>query len=296
MIRIMKKNQIKKNAVSMSFVLPALILLFIFVIIPFMLSFYYSFMDYNILKPKAMSFVGLDNFKKLFNDKIFTQSIYNTFKFTFLVVPLQLAVALGLALLVNKKLKGIKLFRLAFFAPTVLSLVVISILWTFIYNPNNGLLNAMLNSVGIASQPFLSDPAQAMYCIVFLSAWQGAGFQMMIFLAGLQDIPTYLYEAAEVDGASKYQQFFNITLPGLKNISVLLFLTITIGALQLLVQPMMMTQGGPLNSTMTIVYEIYQTGYKYRNMGYGSAMAVVFTAIVLVIVLIQNKLMASKED
>ena len=154
----------------------------------------------------------------------------------------------------------------------------------------------MLNSVGIASQPFLSDPAQAMYCIVFLSAWQGAGFQMMIFLAGLQDIPTYLYEAAEVDGASKYQQFFNITLPGLKNISVLLFLTITIGALQLLVQPMMMTQGGPLNSTMTIVYEIYQTGYKYRNMGYGSAMAVVFTAIVLVIVLIQNKLMASKED
>ena len=165
-----------------------------------------------------------------------------------------------------------------------------------IYNPNNGLLNSILNSVGIASQPFLSDPTQAMYCIVFLSAWQGAGFQMMIFLAGLQDIPTYLYEAAEVDGASKFQQFFNITLPGLKNISVLLFLTITIGAVQLLVQPMMMTQGGPLNSTVTIVYEIYQTGYKYRNMGYGSAMAVVFTAIVLVIVLIQNKLMVSKED
>lgn len=112
----------------------------------------------------------------------------------------------------------------------------------------------------------------------------------------MQDIPTYLYEAADVDGASKYQQFLNITLPGLKNISILLFLTITIGAVQLLIQPMMMTQGGPLNSTVTIVYEIYQTGYKYRNMGYGSAMAVVFTAIVLVIVLIQNKLIVSKED
>ncbi|NRT79812.1 carbohydrate ABC transporter permease [Clostridium beijerinckii] len=296
MISIMKKNKIKKNAVSMSFVLPALILVFTFVIIPFALSFYYSFMDYNILKPKAMSFVGLDNFKKVFTDTVFLKSIYNTFRFTIFVVPLQLGVALGLALLVNKKLKGIKLFRLAFFAPTVLSLVVISILWTFIYNPNNGLLNSILNSVGIASQPFLSDPTQAMYCIVFLSAWQGAGFQMMIFLAGLQDIPTYLYEAAEVDGASKYQQFLNITLPGLKNISVLLFLTITIGAVQLLIQPMMMTQGGPLNSTVTIVYEIYQTGYKYRNMGYGSAMAVVFTAIVLVIVLIQNKLIVSKED
>lgn len=296
MIKIMKKNQIKKSGVAISFVLPALILLFMFVIIPFMLSFYYSFMDYNILKPKAMSFVGLDNFKKLFEDKIFIKSIYNTFRFAIFVVPLQLAAALGLALLVNNKLKGIKLFRLAFFAPTVLSLVVISILWIMIYNPNNGLLNSILNSVGIASQPFLTDPTQAMYCIVFLSAWQGAGFQMMIFLAGLQDIPPYLYEAAEVDGATKFEKFLNITLPGLKNISGLLFLTITIGALQLLVQPMMMTQGGPLNSTVTIVYEIYQTGYKYRNMGYGSAMAVVFTAIVLAIVLIQNKFMVSKED
>lgn len=292
----MKKNEIKKSAVSLSFILPALILLSVFIILPFLLSFYYSFMDYNILKPKDMTFVGLDNFKKLFEDTVFKQSIFNTFKFAIFVVPLQLSVALGLALLVNKKLKGIKLFRLAFFAPTVLSLVVISILWLFIYSPNDGLLNVMLNSVGIPSQPFLSDPNQAMYCIIFLSAWQGAGFQMMIFLAGLQDIPAYLYEAAEIDGGTRFQQFFNITLPGLKNISVLLFLTITISALQLLVQPMMMTQGGPLNSTMTIVYEIYQTGYKYRNMGYGSAMAVVFTAIVLIIVLIQNKLINSKED
>lgn len=292
----MKKNEIKKSAVSLSFILPALMLLSVFIILPFLLSFYYSFMDYNILKPKDMTFVGLDNFKKLFEDTVFKQSIFNTFKFAIFVVPLQLSVALGLALLVNKKLKGIKLFRLAFFAPTVLSLVVISILWLFIYSPNDGLLNVMLNSVGIPSQPFLSDPNQAMYCIIFLSAWQGAGFQMMIFLAGLQDIPAYLYEAAEIDGATRFQQFLNITLPGLKNISVLLFLTITISALQLLVQPMMMTQGGPLNSTMTIVYEIYQTGYKYRNMGYGSAMAVVFTAIVLIIVLIQNKLINSKED
>lgn len=292
----MKKNEIKKSAVSLSFILPALMLLSVFIILPFLLSFYYSFMDYNILKPKDMTFVGLDNFKKLFEDTVFKQSIFNTFKFAIFVVPLQLSVALGLALLVNNKLKGIKLFRLAFFAPTVLSLVVISILWLFIYSPNDGLLNVMLNSVGIPSQPFLSDPNQAMYCIIFLSAWQGAGFQMMIFLAGLQDIPAYLYEAAEIDGATRLQQFLNITLPGLKNISVLLFLTITISALQLLVQPMMMTQGGPLNSTMTIVYEIYQTGYKYRNMGYGSAMAVVFTAIVLIIVLIQNKLINSKED
>lgn len=292
----MKKNEIKKSAVSLSFILPALMLLSVFIILPFLLSFYYSFMDYNILKPKDMTFVGLDNFKKLFEDTVFKQSIFNTFKFAIFVVPLQLSVALGLALLVNNKLRGIKLFRLAFFAPTVLSLVVISILWLFIYSPNDGLLNVMLNSVGIPSQPFLSDPNQAMYCIIFLSAWQGAGFQMMIFLAGLQDIPTYLYEAAEIDGATRFQQFLNITLPGLKNISVLLFLTITISALQLLVQPMMMTQGGPLNSTMTIVYEIYQTGYKYRNMGYGSAMAVVFTAIVLIIVLIQNKLINSKED
>ena len=169
-------------------------------------------------------------------------------------------------------------------------LVVVSILWSYIYNPNNGLLNSLLGSLGIGPFKFLNDPKTAMLCIVVLSAWQGCGFQMMIFLSGLQDTPQFLYEAAEVDGATPFQQFVNITLPGLSNIAVFVSLNIVVSAFQLIIQPMVMTAGGPQNATMTIVYEIYQTGFKYNQMGYGSAMALVFTIIVLTITLIQNKI------
>lgn len=295
--QIAKKRINKESATGFAFVAPALILLFVFLLIPFGLSISYSFMDYNILKPNEKIFIGFRNFIKLFQDKVFLKSILNTFVFVISVVPLQVCAALGLALLINRKMKGISIFRLAFFAPTVLSLVVVSILWYYIYNPNNGLLNAMLGMIGISAQPFLTSTKQAMICIVIMSAWQGCGFQMMIFLAGLQDIPVYLYEAARVDGASKLQLFKNITLPGLKNISVFITLSIVISAFQLIIQPMMLTQGGPQNSTATIVYQIYQTGYKFRNVGYGSAMAVVFTLMVLIVVLIQNKLTSkSNED
>lgn len=292
-----KKKWSKESVTGIAFVTPALILLFVFLVIPFLLTVYYSFTDYNLLKPDAKTFIGLQNFAKLLRDKVFLKSIVNTFTFVLLVVPIQVCLALGLALLINKKMRGISVFRLAFFAPTVLSLVVVSILWIYIYDPNNGLLNAMLGLIGISPQPFLTSTKQALLCIVALSAWQGCGFQMMIFLAGLQDIPTHLYEAADVDGANRMQKFRNITLPGLKNISVFISLSIVISAFQLIVQPMMMTQGGPQNSTLTIVYGIYQTGYKFRNVGYGSAMACVFTVMVLIIVLIQQKITAkSNED
>lgn len=294
--QLVKKRISKESATGFAFVAPALILLFVFLIIPFGLSISYSFMDYNILKPDEKTFIGFKNFIKLFHDKVFIKSVLNTFVFVVSVVPLQVCAALGLALLINRKMKFISIFRLAFFAPTVLSLVVVSILWYYIYNPNNGLLNAMLGMVGISAQPFLTSTKQAMICIVIMSAWQGCGFQMMIFLAGLQDIPAYLYEAARVDGASKLQIFWNITLPGLKNISVFITLSIVVSAFQLIIQPMMLTQGGPQNSTATIVYQIYQTGYKFRNVGYGSSMAVVFTLMVLIIILIQNKLTSKNNE
>jgi fructooligosaccharide transport system permease protein len=287
----------KESLTGFAFIAPAVILLFVFLFVPFIMTLGYSFTNYNILKPDAMKFVGLKNLIKLTKDTVFRKSIINTFVFVLLVVPLQVGLGLGLALLINRKLKGISVFRLAFFAPTVLSLVVVSILWTYIYNPNNGLLNSLLGSVGIGPFKFLNDPKTAMLCIVILSAWQGCGFQMMIFLSGLQDIPVYLYEAAAVDGATPFQQFRSITLPGLKNITTFVSLSIVVSAFQLIIQPMMMTAGGPQNATMTIVYEIYQTGFKYNQMGYGSAMALVFTVIVLVITLLQNKLNSkSNED
>lgn len=292
-----KKKMTKEAWTGLAFITPALILLFVFLFIPFFMTVGYSFINYNILKPDRMEFVGLKNFIRLTQDTVFLKSIVNTFVFVILVVPLQVCLALGLALLVNRKLKGISVYRLAFFAPTVLSLVVVSILWTYIYNPNNGLLNSLLGSVGIGPFKFLNDPKTAMLCIVILSAWQGCGFQMMIFLSGLQDIPKHLYEAAAVDGATKWHQFWHITIPGLRNITVFISLSIVVSAFQLIVQPMMMTAGGPQNSTMTIVYEIYQTGFKYNKMGYGSAMALVFTVMVLILTLIQNKLTnKSNED
>lgn len=285
-----KKTLSRESLTGLFFIGPAVILLFVFLLIPFMLTIGNSFTNYNILKPGQTEFVGLKNFIKLTNDTVFMKSIVNTFVFVILVVPLQVCLALGLALLINRKLRGISIYRMAFFAPTVLSLVVVSILWSYIYNPNNGLLNSLLGNLGLGPYKFLNDPKTAMLCIVVLSAWQGCGFQMMIFLSGLQDIPLYLYEAAEVDGATKFQQFVNITLPGLSNIAVFVSLNIVVSAFQLIIQPMMMTAGGPQNATMTIVYEIYQTGFKYNQMGYGSAMALVFTVMVLIITLVQNKI------
>ena len=292
-----RKKMTKENWTGIAFITPAFVLLAIFLFVPFFMTVGYSFTNYNILKPDRMEFVGLKNFIRLTQDTVFMKSIVNTFVFVILVVPLQVCLALGLALMINRKMKGISVYRLAFFAPTVLSLVVVSILWTYIYNPNNGLLNSLLGSVGIGPFKFLNDPKTAMLCIVILSAWQGCGFQMMIFLSGLQDIPQYLYEAAAVDGATKWNQFWNITIPGLRNITVFISLSIVVSAFQLIIQPMMMTAGGPQNSTMTIVYEIYQTGFKYNKMGYGSAMALVFTVMVLILTLIQNKLTnKSNED
>lgn len=296
-VRKKKRMLTKEEWTGFAFIAPAVILLFVFLFVPFLMTLGYSFTNYNILKPDATEFVALKNFIKLSQDTVFIKSIINTFVFVILVVPIQVGLALGLAMLINKKLKGISVFRLAFFAPTVLSLVVVSILWSYIYNPNNGLLNSLLGSIGVGPFKFLYDPGTAMLCIVILSAWQGCGFQMMIFLSGLQDIPAYLYEAAAVDGATPFQQFVHITIPGLKNITTFISLSIVVNAFQLIVQPMMMTGGGPQNSTMTIVYEIYQTGFKYNQMGYASAMALVFTVIVLVITLLQNKVTSkSNED
>lgn len=175
-----------------------------------------------------------------------------------------------------------------------MSLVVISILWLYLLNPNNGLLNALLNKIGIASQPFLRSPKQAMYAIVFVSAWQGAGYQMLLFLGGMQNIPQDVYEAAELDGFTKWEQFRYITMPLLKPTALFVLLTTLISAFKLIVQPMVMTQGGPMNSTITMVYYIYQQGFTDRLVGYSSSIALVFTTLIGMISLVQRRVL--KED
>ncbi|MCI0130391.1 MULTISPECIES: carbohydrate ABC transporter permease [Enterococcaceae] len=289
-----KQNDRKQNALGYLFLSPALILLVIFLLIPIGMMFYYAFTDYYLLTPDARQFVGLDNFKKLMSDPIFKQSIWNTAKFVVWIIPVQLGAALGMALIVNKQRKGNIFFKVAFFAPVVMSLVVISILWLYLLNPNEGLINALLNKIGIASMPFLKSPKQAMYTIVFVSAWQGAGYQMLLLLGGMQNIPKDVYEAAELDGFTKFQQFRYITMPLLKPTAIFVLLTTLISAFKLIVQPMVMTQGGPMNSTMTMVYYIYQTGFTDRLVGYSSSIALIFTTMIGLITIAQRKI--TKED
>lgn len=289
-----KKNKLQNNLLGYAFLSPALLLLTIFLIIPVVMVFYYAFTDYYLLTPDARQFIGLGNFIKLAQDPIFIKSLLNTSQFVLWIIPVQLGLALGMALIVNKSRKGNMFYKIAFFAPVVMSLAVISILWLYILNPNNGLLNALLSKIGVAAQPFLTSPKQAMYAIIMVSAWQGAGYQMLLFLGGLQNIPRDVYEAAEIDGFSKFQQFRYITMPLLKPTALFILLTTLISAFKLIVQPMVMTQGGPMNSTMTLVYYIYQRGFTDRMVGYSSSIALVFTTFIGLITLIQRRVL--KED
>ncbi|MGF9729308.1 carbohydrate ABC transporter permease [Bacillus licheniformis] len=284
----------RDNVLAYTFLGPALLILSVFLVIPSIMAVYYAFTDYYLLTPDLRKFVGFDNFIKLFKDHIFLKSLSNTLKFVVLVIPLQIGAALGLALLLNKKRKANTFFKVAYFSPVVMSLVVISVLWLYLLNPNEGMINNVLTHVGLPPQPFLTSPNQAIFTIVFVSVWQGAGFQMLIFLAGLQNIPGDVYEAAQLDGMNKWQRFIYITLPLLKPTSVFIFITTLISAFKLLVQPMVMTQGGPVNSTMTVVYYIYQTGFTDRMVGYASSIALLFGTIIGLVTLAQRKLV--KED
>jgi fructooligosaccharide transport system permease protein len=277
------------------FLIPALILATLFIVVPIILAFTYGFTDYYLLKPDDKQFTGLENFKRMLKDEVLGQSFLNTIKFVVLVVPLQLAMALGLALIVNKKFKGVGLFRTAYFSPAVLSLVVISILWTVMLNPTSGLINEMLANIGISKQPFLTSASQAMYTIVVISAWSGCGYQMMIFLAGLKNIDNQIYEAAEIDGANGLQKFLYITLPSLKPITMFLVITTTIQAFKLIVQPMVMTGGGPDYSTMTILQYIYEYGFRHRNVGYASAITLAFTVFLIIISIVIKKMFREEE-
>jgi fructooligosaccharide transport system permease protein len=272
------------------FLTPALILAILFIVLPIILAFTYGFTDYYLLKPNDKEFIGIDNFKRMMTDEVLIQSFKNTIKFVVFVVPLQLSMALGLALIVNKKIRGVGFFRTAYFSPAVLSLVVISILWTVMLNPTSGLINELLANVGISKQPFLSSASQAMYTIIAISAWSGCGYQMMIFLAGLKNIDGSLYEAADIDGANAFQKFLFITIPSLKPILMFLVITTTIQAFKLIVQPMVMTGGGPDYSTITILQYIYEYGFRHRNIGYASAITLVFTIFLVVISIIIKKL------
>ena len=279
------------------FVAPAVILLIAFLVVPMIYTVYFSGFKYQIMRPDAMKFIGFENYQKLFSDKNFWLALKNTVYFTVIVVPCQCVLALALALLVSKKFRGVAVFRTMYFAPQLTSMVVISVLWSVLYNanPNTGLINSILVSLGMSPIKFLSDASTAMNSIIFMSAWQGAGYQMMIFLAGLQGIPRDQYEAASVDGATKFKQFLYITIPGLKGTIKYVIMITMIQAMKLFTQPYIMTQGGPKNSTKTLVYYIYTQGFQKGNFGYACSIAAVFFVIVVCMSMAMKKVPAATD-
>ena len=335
---------------------PALLLLTLFLIVPFLLAFWFSFTNQRLISPNPTQFVGTANFEQLLGvgalvlepetaadgslvvsdsgalsyprvreftrnnpdfqhlngmrewfgwdwgnakvlvlarDLVFMKALTNTLFFVAVVAPLQSLIALLLALMINQRLRGINIFRTVYFMPVVVSIVVVSLLWRFIYDGRSGLLNNLLQFLSFGHfQPvdWLGNPDTAMWAIIVMSIWQAVGFHMVIWLAGLQNIPLPLYEAADIEGASSWQKFRFVTWPGLRNTAVLILVVITMQAFALFSQIDVMTNGGPLDSTQTLVFQAVQRGYEQQNIAGGSAISVLLFLMVLTISLVQRYL------
>jgi ABC-type sugar transport system permease subunit len=280
-------------------VAPAVLLLAAFLIVPVILGFVLSFTNARLVSPEPIAFTGLDNFVRAFTaDPTFVRSLLNTFCFAVVVVPVQAGFGLLLALLVNQKIRGAVAFRVIFFIPVVTSIVVVSILWKFMYQPD-GLVNSFINSITFGAwqgTAWLNNPSTALAAIIVLSIWQAVGFHMLIWLSGLQTVPGELYEAARIDGAGPWRQFRDVTWPCLRPTRVFVLITITIAALGLFVQIDVMTQGGPVDATSTLVYHAVRMGYHQQQIGYGSALSLVFFVLVLVVALAQRFLTRDKDS
>ena len=272
-----------------AFLLPAAIGILLFAILPIAQAVRISFFDYSLLNPEQIP-VGLENYDRAFKDPVFQVALKNTLLYTVLLVTSQTAAGLGLALLLKQQIRGLAFFRSAFFIPVVTSLVVISTVWKLMYN-SQGFINGFLRTVGLGPQPFLASADQALLSLVAMSVWKDVGFYMLIFLAGLQAIPMELYESAAIDGASRLQSFGRITLPLLRRSSVFVVVVGTISAFKVFTPVYLMTDGGPADSTMAIVFYIFRSAFRYFQMGYASAMSVVLLLIVLVLTLIQFRLL-----
>jgi multiple sugar transport system permease protein len=278
------------------FAAPALVMLFAFLILPFALAFVFSFTDQRLIGNDELgtSFVGIRNYVRLFEDDSFWAALRNNFFFVGVVAPAQSLAALGLALLVNQKLAGTRFFRTIYFMPVATTMAVVAVVWSLLYSPDAGVINRLVGLLSFGAmgpQDWLRDPALVLPAVMVLSIWQGVGFQMLVFLAGLQSIPGDLYEAAKLDGATPWKQFRYITLPMLKNTTIFVLITTTIYAFQLFTQVQIIQASGasaPVDSFRTMVMLMVHEGYGNGKIGYASGISVVFFVIVLAVSLLQR--------
>ncbi|UCF18605.1 MAG: sugar ABC transporter permease, partial [Gemmatimonadota bacterium] len=247
---------------------------------------------WNLLED-AKPLVGLRHYIELAGDGLFWNAAKNTALYS-LYVPLTMACALGVALLLNRSIKGVALLRAVFFLPYITSFVAISIVWQWLYEPDFGLFNWLLSRIGLGPFPWLNSPSTALLALIIMAVWIHIGFQMVIFLAGLQAIPNEYYEAAAIDGAGPWRRFRRITLPLLRPTTFFVLVTSIIGSFQVFTFVYVMTEGGPLHATDVIVYHIYQNAWQFLRMGYASAMSWVLFAVIFAITLLQFRLLGRK--
>nr|WP_235599812.1 MULTISPECIES: sugar ABC transporter permease [Kosmotoga] len=269
------------------FLTPSLIFLFLFQILPITYSLMLSFMRWNIRTPAV--WIGLGNYTNLFHDKEFWLSVWHTFQYILMYVPLVIIGGMILALLVNKKIKFQNFFKVSFFIPVISSWVAVSLIWKGLLNPKYGFINQILSWFGIKGPAWLFDPGWAMTAIVFASVWKDVGFIMVILLGGLSNIPKHLYEASVIDGATPWKQFWRITLPLLTPTLFFALMITLINSFQIFDQVWIMTNGGPAGATSVIVERIYRNAFSYSKMGYAAAMSWFLFALIFGISFLQNR-------
>jgi multiple sugar transport system permease protein len=296
------------------FILPTYAVLFVFIILPIFFAFYLSFTKWNLLG--KIELIGTANYEALFRSEEFRKALVNTFYYTFITVPLCMAVSLALALLLNTRIKGLSIYRAAYFMPVMTSVVASAFIWQWIFQSQNGILNylfgaiglkplAWLNeprgivtvlfeSLGVRVKPLFQGPSVTLVAISIMSIWKNTGYYMIIFLAGLQNIPKTLYEAAEIDGAGPVRTFFSITLPILGPTTFFVLIMAVIVSFQVFEQVAVTTQGGPLSSSLVLVYYVYERAFKFLEVGYASSAAYVLFAIVITLTYFQVKILGKR--
>ncbi|WP_342315276.1 sugar ABC transporter permease [Lysobacter sp. FW306-1B-D06B] len=278
--------RVSASTAGWMFAAPALVVIGLFFGLPVLAAFALSLTDFDIYSLADLSnlrFVGLGNYWNLLQDPLFWKALGNTMYFVVVGVPLSIAVSLGAALLLHSKVAVFKpFFRTAFFAPVVTTVVAVAVIWRYLFHTRYGLVNWGLTSIGLDPIDWLGDPTWAMPTIIAFAAWKNFGYNMIIFIAGLQSIPEDLYEAARIDGATPAQQFWNVTLPQLGPVLLMVGILTLSGYFQLFAEPYVITQGGPLQSTVSVLYLMYDEGFKWWNLGNASAVAFLLFALMTV--------------
>ncbi len=279
---------------ALLFLSPTLIIVGVFIFFPIVFSFYLSFHEWNMFGGEQ-TFIGLGNYVRMFSDAAFWDVFLQTAVYTFGTVPLNMALALALAfLLTTKFIKGKKFLRAAFFTPVIISAVAAGVIWRWVFDPNLGLMNYLLELVGLSSVNWMSDPAAAMGALVIVGVWKTFGINMILFSAGLMSIPDHYYEAAKIDGAGRWNQFWHITLPLLTPTTLFILVLAMIGSFQVFDLVYVLTYGGPLGSTKVLVFYLYEYAFNFFEMGYASAVAYLLFAVLFVLTLMQFKYFQGK--